>query len=86
MAKLALTVAAVLCGIFVVRPLVQQAIAATSGAAPLTTPDPGSAPMLLIAASAANVLMLSTATVISVYKPWGAIGRGRRGVQSTRYG
>ena len=83
-AKLALTVAAVLCGIFVVRPLVQQAIAATSGAAPLTTPDPGSAPMLLIAASAANVLMLGAATVISVYKPWGAIARGRREAQTTR--
>ena len=83
-AKLALTVAAVLCGIFVVRPLVQQAIAATSGAAPLTTPDPGSGPMLLIATSAANVLMLGAATVISVYKPWGAIARGRREAQTTR--
>ena len=76
-AKLALTVAAVLCGILVVRPAVEQAIAATSGAAPLTASDPGSAAMVLIAASGANVLMLGAATVISVYKPWGPIWRSR---------
>ena len=77
-AKLALTVAAVLCGILVAGPSVRQAIAATSAAAPLTASDPGSAPLVLIAASGANVLMLGAATVISVYKPWGAIARGRR--------
>ena len=78
--KLALTVAAVACGIFVVRPSVQQAIAATAEAAPLTVAGLQSAPILLIVGSGANVLMLGAATVISVYKPWGAIRRRHRGI------
>ena len=82
--KLALTVATVLCGIVVVSPSVQQAIAMTSGAAPLAAPDRGSAPMVLIAASAANVFMLGAATVISVFKPWGTIGRDQEASRSPR--
>jgi len=76
--KLALTAAALSVSIFVVFPAVRQAIAATSAAAPLTAPDAGSAPLLLIVASGVIVLMLGAATVIAVYKPWGAIRRARR--------
>ena len=76
--KLALAVAAFPVSILVVFPAVRLAIAATSPAAPLTAPDLGSAPLLLIAASGAIVLMLGAATVIAVYKPWGAIRRARR--------
>ena len=75
--KLALTVATVLCGIFVVGPLVQQAIGMSSDVAMLPAAGRGSAPIVLVAALAANVLMLGAATVISVYKPWGTIRRGR---------
>jgi hypothetical protein len=77
--KIVLTVAAILTGMLIVGPNVRQAIAATSGALPLTAPDLGSTRLVLIAAPAANVLMLGAATVISVYKPWGQIGRGRPG-------
>lgn len=76
--KLALSVAVLPLSIFVVFPAVRQAIAATSRAVPLTAPDLGSAPLVLIAASGAIVLMLGAATVIAVYKPWGAIRRARR--------
>jgi hypothetical protein len=76
--KLALAVAALPVSILVVFPAVRHAIAATSPAAPLTAPDLGSAPLLLIAASGAIVLMLGAATVLAVYKPWGAIRRARR--------
>ena len=43
--KLGLTVAALPMSIFVVFPAVRQAIAATSGAAPFTASNPGSAPL-----------------------------------------
>ena len=75
--KLALTVATVLCGIFVVGPLVQQSIGVSSDVAMQPAAGRGTAPIVLVAALAANVLMLGAATVISVYKPWGAIRRGR---------
>jgi len=77
--KLVLTVAAILCGMLIVGPNVRRAIAATSGAMPLNALDLGSTRLVLIAAPAANVLMLGAATFISVYKPWGQIGRGRQG-------
>ena len=76
--KLALTVVALPVSIGVVFPAVRQASAATSGAVPLTAPDAGSAPLLLVAASGAIVVMLGAATIIAVYKPWGAIRRARR--------
>lgn len=74
-AKIVLTVAAILCGMLIVGPHVQQAIEATSGSTPLTTPDLGTTQLVLIAATAANVLMLGAATFLSVYKPWGRLGR-----------
>jgi hypothetical protein len=77
-AKLALTVAAILCGIFVIGPSVQHGIAMTSGNAPTGAWERGTRSLVLVAASSANVLMLGAATVISVYKPGGAIGRGRQ--------
>ena len=75
--KLGLAVVTILTGMLFVGPNVQHAIAATSGSTGLTAPDLGSARLVLIAAPAANVLMLGAATFISVYKPWGRIGRGR---------
>jgi hypothetical protein len=73
--KLVLTIATVLCGIFVLGPAVDQAIAATAGALPSVAAVRAGIPTTLIVAAAANVLMLVSATVISVYKPWGTIGR-----------
>jgi hypothetical protein len=67
--KLVLTVAAILCGIFVISPAVQQAIA-------------GSPPRVLVAAAALNVVMLGAATVISVFKPWGRLRRGQYSARS----
>lgn len=59
--KLLLNLAVILLGANAVKGLVDQAVAATAGAAP----------MLLVSAFSANLAMLVAATVISVYKPWG---------------
>ena len=69
-AKLALTVAVILSGMLLVDAWVQQAVAEGPGAGPART--------RLIVASAAHALMLGAATVLSVYKPRGQFGRGRR--------
>lgn len=86
LAKLLLTVAIILSGIFLVDQWIQQAISMTgeSAAGTIVGYKYRSAPMLLIYASIAHLLMLGTATVISVYKPWGTIGRGRRGTAPRR--
>jgi hypothetical protein len=76
--KLALTAAVILCGMLVVGPSVKQAIAMTSGAAPPAGADLGSLPVVLVAASGVNVILLGAATVLSVYKPRGTLGRARR--------
>ncbi len=76
--KLALTAVVLPVSVLIVFPSVQRAMAATSPAAPLSAPDLGSAPLWLIAACGVIVLMLGAATVIGVYKPWGAIARRRR--------
>ena len=76
--KLALAVVALPVSIFVVFPAIRQAIAASSRTMPLTAPEPGSAAPLLLAASGTVILMLGAATVIAVYKPWGATARSRR--------
>ena len=68
LAKLVLTVAVILSGIFLVDRWIQQSVANASS---------GSAPMLLICASAAHLIMLGAATILSVYKPRGTTGRGR---------
>jgi hypothetical protein len=80
LAKLVLTVAVILSGIFPVDQWIQQAIsiAEQSAAGTVATYEVGSAPMLLIYASVTHLLMLGVATVISVYKPWGTTGQGRR--------
>jgi len=67
-AKLLLTVVVIFSGIFLVEGWIRQASAAPEGPAP----------MLLICASVAHLLMLVAATVVSVYKPWGTTRRGRR--------
>lgn len=71
-AKLALTVAVILSGILFVDGWVRLATAADAR---------GTAPMFLIYASLAHLLMLGAATAISVYKPWGRTARGRRALR-----
>ena len=71
--KLALTVGVVATGISLLDRLILRSISAPSAqsvgdGAVLGAP---SAPTLLISLSAAHVLMLAVATVLSVYKPWG---------------
>lgn len=75
LAKLLLTVAVILSGIFLVDRWIQQAGA---------DPSSGSAPVLLICASVAHLLMLGAATAISVYKPWGKTRLDRRGAVRRR--
>lgn len=50
---------------------------ATAEATPLARPDLGGVPLRMVAVTAANVLMLGTATVPWVYKPWGRLLRRR---------
>lgn len=80
LAKLLLTLTIILSGIFLVDQWIQQAIsmAGESAAGTVVAYKDGSSQMLLIYASVAHLLMLGAATVISVYKPWGTIRRGRR--------
>lgn len=86
LAKLLLTLTIILSGIFLVDQWIQQAIsmAGESTVGTVGAYRDGSAPMLLIYASVAHLLMLGVATVISVYKPWGTIRRGRRGATPPR--
>jgi len=72
-AKIVVNIAVIVIGARVVKGLVQQALAATLGAASVPTP----AAMLLVAASASNLTLLVFATTVSIYKPWGATRRGR---------
>jgi hypothetical protein len=80
-AKLVLTGVILPLSVLVVFPSIQRTIAATARATALPAADLGSAPLLLIAASGAIVLMLGAATFIAVYKPWGMIARRRRPVR-----
>lgn len=89
--KLVLTVGVVVTGIALVDRLILRSTSApypegVGDGAVLGVP---SAPALLISLSAAHVLMLGVATVLSVYKPWGKVssigrGEGRRGVREGR--
>jgi hypothetical protein len=89
--KLALTVGVIATGIALVDRLILRSTSApypegVGDGAVLGVP---SAPALLISLSAAHVLMLGVATVLSVYKPWGKVssirrGEGRRGVREGR--
>ena len=67
LAKLLLTVAVILSGIFLVDRWIQQAGA---------HPEDASAPMLLICVFMLHLVMLGAATILSVYKPRGTTGRG----------
>ncbi|MCL9793700.1 hypothetical protein [Frankia sp. AgKG'84/4] len=73
-AKLAITVVAVISGGAVVRTLIVSADHATRGA---TTAAPTQAIALIVCACAMNVLFI-TATVLSTAKPWGRTPRGTR--------
>ena len=76
--KLALTVGVVVTGIALVDRLIQRSISAPS-VGDGTILGAASAPTaLLISLSAAHVLMLGVATVLSVYKPPGRTPFGRR--------
>ncbi|MGH8903187.1 MAG: hypothetical protein ACRDYA_16340 [Egibacteraceae bacterium] len=69
--KLLLNIAVILLGANIVKSLVEQALAATAGAAP----ELGATGALLVVASSTNLAMLVAATVVSVYKPWGKTRR-----------
>lgn len=77
--KLVLTVATVLNGMLNLGPAVERAIALTANASAAAPPDLGTTALVAMAVPGVNVLMLGAATVISVYKPWGRLGRGRSG-------
>ncbi|MGH8908413.1 MAG: hypothetical protein ACRD0K_18370 [Egibacteraceae bacterium] len=78
--KLVLTFAVIVTGIGLTGQWVQQATAATTAAAATGVGGAGvvSAAWPLVAGSAAHLLMLGFAAVISVDKPWGKTPRGRR--------
>lgn len=73
--KLVLTLATILNGMLNLGPAVQRAIALTASASSTAPPDLGSTALVAMAVPGINVLMLGAATVISVYKPWGRLGR-----------
>ncbi len=80
--KLALTVGVVVTGIALVDRLIQRSVSAPSvgdGTILGAASAPAAAPAaLLISLSAAHVLMLGVATVLSVYKPLGRTPFGQR--------
>jgi hypothetical protein len=79
--KLALSVGVIVISIALVDRLIRQSISAPSGQAvdDGTILGIASAPAtLLISLSVARALMLGTATVVAVYKPWGKTWFGRR--------
>jgi hypothetical protein len=67
--KLVLTVAALPISILLVFPSIQRAIA---------DPAAEAAPLMLVLASGLVALLLGSATVIAVYKPWGLVAPGRQ--------
>ncbi|HZO26692.1 MAG TPA: DUF2269 domain-containing protein [Chloroflexota bacterium] len=75
--KLVLTLATILNGMLNLGPSVQRAIALTTNASAATAPDLGTTALVAMAVPGVNVLMLGAATAISVYKPWGRLGRGQ---------
>ncbi len=80
LAKFAVTVALVAGGIFVLNQKLQEAAARVSGVPinALTSADVGTLRFQIIAAVSVALLLLVTATTLSVYKPWGKTWFGRR--------
>ena len=76
-AKLALTVGVIVTGIALVDRLVQRSITGQAMDGGQLLGVATSPATLLICLSAAHVLMLGAATVLSVYKPWGKTPLGR---------
>jgi hypothetical protein len=79
--KLALCLGVIVTGVAFVDRLVQRSVSAPSArtVGEGTILDVASAPAtLLISLSAAHVLVLGAATVLSVYKPWSGIPFGRQ--------
>lgn len=76
--KLALTVGVVVTGIGLVDRLIQRSISAPSVGDGTILGAASTPAALLISLSAAHVLMLGVATVLSVYKPLGRTPFGRR--------
>ena len=77
--KLVLTVATILNGMLNLGPAVQRAIALTANASAGSPRTWARRPWWRWLVPGVNVLMLGAATAISVYKPWGRLGRGRSG-------
>lgn len=72
--KLVLTVVVFVVPLVVRAPLIDQAVASTANAGA----DPGPAAAELMTPGVMALLILTVATVLSVYKPWGKTPRGRR--------
>ena len=79
-AKFVVTVALVAGGIFVLNQKLQEAAARVSGVPinTLTSADVGTLRFQIIAAVSVALLLLVTATTLSVYKPWGKTWFGQR--------
>ncbi len=79
-AKFVMTVALGAGGIFVLNQKLQEAAARVSGVPinTLTSADVGTLRFQIIAAVSVALLLLVTATTLSVYKPWGKTWFGQR--------
>lgn len=84
--KFVLTVALVASGILVLNRILQEAAIRVSEVplSTLTSADIGALQFQIIAAVSLALLLLITATTLSVYKPWGRTWFGRRKVVARR--
>ncbi|MFF7457523.1 DUF2269 domain-containing protein [Kitasatospora sp. NPDC008115] len=73
--KFWLTLAATLASILALRAFIHDAAGQVAAG---TVPPDGRAPHVLVIAPSVALLVYLTATVLSVVKPWGMTGRGRR--------
>ena len=76
--KLGLTVGVIVTGIALMDRLVRESISGQAVNDPAILGIVSAPTTLLISLSAAHVLMLGVATVVSVYKPWGKTWFGRQ--------
>ena len=86
LAKFVLTVALVASGILILNRILQEAAVRVSEVplSTLTSVDVGALRFQIIASVGVALLLLITATTLSVYKPWGRTWFGRRKVPTRR--
>jgi len=82
LAKLVLTLAAALASTFALRATIHRAVAGLPAAGQPV--DPGAAGISLVVAPTVALLVYGTATVLSVYKPWGRVRRTNRRTSTLR--